>query len=142
MSSTLFFSIIAILLLGAFYFLKKIIIFNVPPFLAVVFIYLGGLIFALVSFLISRPEIQMNAGLKKGLGLALLAGVIIASFDILNLIIFKRGGDMAFFAPIFNGGAIFVASLTGILLLKESISAVQFSGILLIMGGIFLLAKF
>ena len=134
-------ALIAILFLGAFWILKKFIGLSIPPLWGALFIYAGAFIFTLIAYLIARPEFKFDMTFKKGIILALVAGILIAAFDVLNLTIFKKGGDVALFAPLLSGGAIIVASIAGALFLKESISLIHFLGILAIIGGIILLTR-
>lgn len=141
MNLILILTLAATLFLGIFWILKKIIGLSVSPFLGILFIYLGGFIFTLVVYFITRPELQFNLSFKKGIFLALLAGILIAAFDLINLIVFKKGGNVTWFFPLVSGGSILIAATVGLLFLKESINFFQFIGIVAIIGGIILLAK-
>lgn len=113
-----------------------------PTMLGVVFIYLGGFLFSLFVLLISKTELNLDFRIiKKGIALALLGGIFVASFDVLNLMIFKKGVGVSLATPMLNAGAILIAAIGGILFLRESISVPQLIGVLLALGGIFLISR-
>lgn len=78
---------------------------------------------------------KLIAATTSGIIYSILAGVAIAVFSILLIKIFEKGG-LAYVIPLIYGGSIVLASLTGWLIFKESISGLQTIGILIIITGI------
>ncbi|AIZ63988.1 hypothetical protein PK28_10345 [Hymenobacter sp. DG25B] len=77
----------------------------------------------------------------KGLGLAALAGLGVGLAEILTFVIFSRGVPSSVGTPIIVGGSVLLTAALGLLLLRESLSISQALGLLLIVGGIALLAR-
>lgn len=127
--------------LGLFWIIKKILYTQISPLLGVFFIYLGGFLFFLILSLLHRPEWHFDASFKKGVILALIGGIVIASFDFLSVLIFKRGENLSVIPASISGGAILIAAFFGPFLLHESITFWQILGVLAIIFGIFLLTR-
>ena len=72
---------------------------------------------------------------SSGIIYSILAGVAIAGFSILLIKIFEKGG-LAYVVPLIYGGTIVLASLTGWLIFKESVSGLQILGIAVVVIGI------
>jgi uncharacterized membrane protein len=139
--SILILTIIAALSLGLFRIFEKLIGTSMHPLFAAIIIYAAALVFILSAFFYFKPKIVIDGSVKKGVGIAFLAGATIAMFDILALTIFSRGSNVSIFTPLVNGGSILIVALVGFLFLRESINPTQFLGILAIVSGIFLLTK-
>ncbi|WP_303311563.1 EamA family transporter [Hymenobacter sp. BT730] len=77
----------------------------------------------------------------KGLALAALAGLGVGLAEILTFVIFSRGVPSSVGTPIIVGGSVLLTAAMGLLLLRESLSLPQALGLLLIVGGIALLAR-
>lgn len=76
-----------------------------------------------------------------GLGLAALAGAAVGLAEILTFVVFTRGAPAALATPIIMGGSVLLAALIGILFLGERVGLVEVAGIVLVAGGIALLAR-
>lgn len=76
----------------------------------------------------------------RGLLLATLAGIAIGLVEVLAFFIYGRGVTVAVGNPLIVGGSLIVTTGIGVLLLRESVSAVQTLAIALIAGGVLLLA--
>jgi drug/metabolite transporter (DMT)-like permease len=74
----------------------------------------------------------------SGIIYSLLAGLAIALFSLLFIKIFERSG-LAYVMPLIYGTAIALASLTGWLIFKETVSALQIIGIIIVIIGIALI---
>lgn len=77
---------------------------------------------------------------SRGVSLAVLAGVAIGLVEILTFVIYGRGVPVAVGNPLIIGGSLVVTTGVGILVLREWVSPVQMVAILLVAGGIALLA--
>lgn len=141
LDSIIFLTIIVTVILGLWRVAEKFIGLNIHPVLAAIFVYLSGLITAIVSFLIIRPETRIDFPFKKGMVVAILAGIFIVICDILIFYIFKKGGNVSIITPIISGGSIVVAVIIGILFFKELLTPVQVFAILAIIIGIVLLLR-
>jgi transporter family protein len=78
---------------------------------------------------------------RKGIILAGIAGLSVGLAEILSFYTFSKGIDASRGVPVIIGGSILFAVIIGLLFLKESITVYQAGGIILIAGGVFLLAK-
>ncbi|MDO8664475.1 MAG: EamA family transporter [Candidatus Liptonbacteria bacterium] len=78
---------------------------------------------------------ELVATSSSGIIYSVLAGITIALFSILLINIFEKGG-LAYVVPLIYGGTVALASLTGWLLFKESVSGLQLLGITIIVMGI------
>lgn len=76
----------------------------------------------------------------RGLLLATLAGVAIGLVEILAFFIYGRGVLVAVGNPLIVGGSLVVTTAIGVFLLRETINLAQVAAILLITGGVLLLA--
>lgn len=76
----------------------------------------------------------------RGVSLAVLAGVAIGVVEILTFIIYGHGIPVAVGNPLIIGGSLLVTTSIGIIALRETISPLQLTAIILIAGGIGLLA--
>ena len=72
---------------------------------------------------------------SSGITYSVLAGVAIAGFSVLLIKIFEKGG-LAYVVPLIYGGTVVLASLTGWLIFKESVSGLQILGIAVVVIGI------
>jgi len=77
----------------------------------------------------------------KGLGLAAAAGLGVGLAEILTFVVFKRGVPSSVGTPVIVGGSVLLTAVLGLLLLREALSWPQAAGLLLIVGGIGLLAR-
>ena len=78
---------------------------------------------------------KLVATTSSGITYSVLAGVAIAGFSILLIKIFEKGG-LAYVVPLIYGGTVVLASLTGWLIFKESVSGLQILGIAVVVIGI------
>lgn len=102
-----------------------------------------ALIVPLAYFLFEKYSQRVSAvtTTSSGITYAILAGVSIAIWNVLLIIIFAKGGNLSYVYPVIYGaGAILIPSLVGWLFFKEVISPVQAIGLGLILFGILALA--
>ena len=78
---------------------------------------------------------KLIATTSSGIIYSVFAGVAIALFSILLIKIFEKGG-LAYVVPLIYGGTVALASLTGWLIFKESVSGLQILGIAVVVVGI------
>ena len=81
---------------------------------------------------------KLVATTSSGILYSVLAGLAIALFSILLIKIFEKGG-LAYVVPLIYGGTVTLASLTGWLIFKESVSGLQILGITVVIIGIALI---
>lgn len=77
----------------------------------------------------------------KGLALAALAGLSVGLAEILTFVVFSRGVPSSVGTPVIVGGSVLLTAGLGLLLLREALTLPQVLGLLLIVGGIALLAR-
>src|SRR3989344_13895 len=78
---------------------------------------------------------KLIATTSSGIIYSIFAGIAIALFSILLIKIFEKGG-LAYVVPLIYGGTIALASLTGWLIFKKSVSGLQILGIAIVIIGI------
>lgn len=77
---------------------------------------------------------------SKGIMLAVIAGVFVGLAEIFSFIVFAKGVSASAGVPVIIGGSVLIAAVIGYLFLKEAISLPQLLGLILIVGGIWLLS--
>ncbi len=103
---------------------------------AVIFNGLGALIPLVVyGFYKFSKGAKLMATTGSGMFYSVMAGVAIAVFSVLLIKIFEKGG-LAYVVPLIYGGTIVLASLTGWLIFKEAVSAMQILGVVIVTVGI------
>lgn len=78
---------------------------------------------------------------RDGVGYAILAGLIVGLAEITSFYVFSKGVPTNIGVPMIIGGSVVVAALLGALFLGERLDFVHTVGMLLVIGGIVLLAK-
>lgn len=77
---------------------------------------------------------------SKGILYAVLAGLAVGVAEILTFMVFEKGIAVSIATPVIIGSSVVVSSVLGILFLRETISLIQLFALVLIAGGIMLLA--
>jgi transporter family protein len=77
----------------------------------------------------------------KGLALAALAGLGVGLAEILTFVVFSRGVPSSVGTPVIVGGSVLLTALLGTVVLRELLTVPQVIGLILIVGGIALLAR-
>ncbi len=78
---------------------------------------------------------------SKGVQFAILAGIFVGLAEIASFYAFSKGVTASTGIPIMIGGSVVVGALLGILLLKESLTLVQYFAIAMVVAGIVLFIK-
>ncbi|RAK70115.1 EamA family transporter [Hymenobacter edaphi] len=78
---------------------------------------------------------------SKGLWLAALAGLGVGLGEILTFVVFSRGVPSSVGTPVIVGGSVLLTAVLGLVVLREALTLPQALGLLLIVGGIALLAR-
>ncbi|GAA4386223.1 EamA family transporter [Hymenobacter koreensis] len=78
---------------------------------------------------------------SKGLWLAALAGVGVGLAEILTFVVFSRGVSSSVGTPVIVGGSVLLTAILGMVVLREALTVSQLLGLLLVVGGIALLAR-
>ncbi|GAB3832993.1 EamA family transporter [Hymenobacter jeollabukensis] len=78
---------------------------------------------------------------SKGLWLAALAGLSVGLGEILTFVVFSRGVPSSVGTPVIVGGSVLLTAVLGLVVLREALTLPQALGLLLIVGGIALLAR-
>lgn len=76
----------------------------------------------------------------RGIWLAIAAGVAIGVVEILTFFIYGRGVPVAVGNPLIIGGSVVVTTALGVWWLRESLTLIPLVAILMVAGGILLLA--
>ncbi len=102
---------------------------------SVLFNSIGAILPLIIYFYLKSKKTDLLPTTTSGIVASLAAGVSIALFSILLIKIFEKGG-LAYVIPLIYGGSILLASLTGWLIFKESVSTLQLIGVFVIVVGI------
>ncbi|HLR13222.1 MAG TPA: hypothetical protein VK104_06355 [Burkholderiaceae bacterium] len=94
---------------------------------------------ALLLVLKVQQGLSLHAN-SRGIWMAIAAGVAIGLVEILTFVIYGRGVPVAVGNPLIIGGSVVVTTGLGVWLLRETITLVPMLAILMIAGGILLLA--
>lgn len=78
---------------------------------------------------------------SKGVVLATLAGLSIGVAEILTFSVYSKGAPASVGTPLIVGGSVLLTAVLGVLVLREAVSWSQALGMLLVVGGIALLAR-
>lgn len=78
----------------------------------------------------------------RGMLYAVLAGICVGMAEITSFYVFSKGVNASVGIPIIVGGTVLVGALLGIIFLKESVSWIQLTGIILILAGVGILASY
>lgn len=78
---------------------------------------------------------------SKGVTLAVIAGIFVGLAEIFSFIVFAKGVSASAAIPVIIGGSVLIAALIGYLWLKETITLSHAVGLLLVVGGIWLLSR-
>src|SRR5690625_801505 len=107
---------------------------------AVVLQFVAAFVGVGLLFYMKHTEAIQISATAKGVWLAVAAGVAIGLVEILTFIIYSRGVPVAVGNPLIIGGSLVVTTGIGVLLLRELLSPLQLFAIVLVIGGIGLLA--
>lgn len=78
---------------------------------------------------------------NKGLLLAAMAGLSVGLAEILTFVVFSRGVPSSVGTPVIVGGSVLLTAGLGLAIVRETLTLPQGLGLLLIVGGIALLAR-
>jgi len=82
----------------------------------------------------SKGELEMVTT-SSGVLWSMLAGIAIAFFSLVLVEMFSVGGNLSYVFPLLYGSTIVLVSLIGVILFNESISILQFCGIVVIVSS-------
>lgn len=92
---------------------------------------LGGAVLLYLKITNSPLEIS-----TKGIGFAVLAGVMVGLAEITSFYIFSKGVPLSIALPVIVGGSVLVGTILGFIFLKETLTPIHYLGIALILLGI------
>ena len=93
---------------------------------------------ATISLKVSGKPILLT---KSHIALPILAGVSTALAEILYFTMYTKGAPLGVGTVFVVGGTMIVATLLGVLILKEPLNLVKILGMVLLIAGLFLLTK-
>ncbi len=95
----------------------------------------------LLGLLHLRQALPAHLFTARGLTLAALAGVGIGVAEMLTFAVYAKGVPAAVGTPLIVGGSVLLTAVLGVLVLRETLAWPQALGLLLVVGGIALLAR-
>lgn len=113
---------------------------HIEPLLGAVILQLVALVVGGGLLIYARKDGAQLDFSGSGVLLSVLAGAAIGLVEILTFVIFSRGLPVAVGNPLIIGGSLLVTTSIGVFLLRETLSPMQLMGVLLIAGGVGLVA--
>lgn len=92
----------------------------------------------LIYLKVNHVHTEVNS---KGIWLSILAGVFVGLAEIFSFLVFSKGVPASAGIPVIIGGSVLIAAVIGFFWLKESLTLTNVLGLILIVGGIWLLSK-
>lgn len=77
----------------------------------------------------------------KGIWLSVIAGIFVGLAEIFSFIVFSKGVSASAGIPVIIGGSVLFAAIIGFIFLKDSLSASNIMGLLLIIAGIYFISR-
>ncbi|MBP9816954.1 MAG: EamA family transporter [Candidatus Pacebacteria bacterium] len=134
-------AIVAPLFFVAYQSLSKFLPSNVSPFLVNMYVSLIGAVVMFVLFLATSPEKSLSLGAKY-LPIALAIGVLVSVGNAAIIKAYGLGAPQSLFSSTFYPLLIVYALAFGLLFWHEKVNLMQGLGILLTIGGMFLISYF
>lgn len=137
---------IAFALLSSFFFATynvflKVASGHINQIVGAVILQVAAALVGLILLLILKINHVPFSVTEKGVLYAVLAGVSVGLSEIFAFFLFSKGITASVGVPIIVGGSVLIAALLSFFFLKEAILPLQYVGIALIVGGIYLLAR-
>ncbi len=134
-------ALLTALCLAGYNFFIKLAANHLPPAVGAVVLQLVAAALGAAWLLKLRLQGQPIIMTGTGLGLAALAGLSVGVAEILTFVMFSRGLPASVGTPVLVGGSVLLAALLGLVVLRETLTLGQASGLVLIVVGIVLLAR-
>ena len=129
------------LCLAGYNFFIKLAANYLPPAVGAVVLQLVAAALGAAWLLKLRLQGQPVVVSGKGLALAALAGLSVGVAEILTFVVYSRGLPASVGTPVIVGGSVLLAALLGLVVLHETLTLGQASGLVLIVVGTALLAR-
>ncbi|MCC3159022.1 EamA family transporter [Hymenobacter sp. 15J16-1T3B] len=134
-------ALLTALALACYNFFIKLAAAHLPAAVGAVVLQLVAAALGAVWLLRLKLQGQPLPVTSKGLWLAALAGLGVGLGEILTFVVFGRGVPSSVGTPVIVGGSVLLTAVLGLVVLREALSLPQALGLLLIVGGIALLAR-
>lgn len=134
-------ALLTALALASYNFFIKLAADHVPAAVGAVVLQLVAAALGAVWLLRLKLQGQPLSVTSKGLWLAALAGLGVGLAEILTFVVFSRGVPSSVGTPVIVGGSVLLTAVLGLVVLREALTLPQVLGLLLIVGGIALLAR-
>lgn len=133
--------ILTAILFGLYNFFIKVSAGHVHEILGAVILQIVAMLLGGVALLFLKVKGATLDFSPKGIGFAVLAGLAVGLAEITSFYAFSKGIAASVAIPVIVGGTIVVGVMLGVFFLKESLTLLQYSAILLILIGIWILAS-
>lgn len=137
----IYYAIFAALSFGFYNFFVKLTSDKFSPTVGLLVLTGTSFLVALVATISLKVSGRPIVFTRSSLFLPVLAGVATGLAEIFYLLTFAKGAPLGVGTTVVIGGTMLIATLLGLLVLKETITSVQIAGFILIFGGIVLLTK-
>ena len=135
------FALLAATSFGFYNFFTKMSAGRLSPTIALMFIAGTSFLVAAISTLVFKFTGQPLNFSKNAILFPVLAGVFTGIAEIFYLFMFSKNASLSFGNPLVVGGTIIVAVVLGLFVLREPLSAMKISGIVITLIGLFILTR-
>lgn len=135
------FAILAMSSFGFYNYFVKLSADKLSPTIALMFIAGTSFLVATVATLAFKLTGQSLTFNRSAVSLPILAGLCTGVAEIFYLFMFTKSPSLSIGAPFVVGGTILVASILGIVILKEPLNVVKVAGIVLTLVGLIILTR-
>lgn len=135
------YAILAASSFGFYNFFTKISAEKFSPTVANIFIAGTSCLIAIISTIYLKMSGQSLIFTKGSLILPIVAGLFTGAAEIFYLTMFSKNTPVTIGSPLVVGGTIVVATILGIIILKEPMSATRIAGVVCVIVGLFLLTR-
>lgn len=135
------FAILAASSFGFYNYFVRLSADKLSPTIALMFIAGTSFLVAAISTLVLKLTGQNLTFSKSDITFPMLAGLCTGIAEILYLVMFSKNPSLSIGTPLVIGGTMLVATVLGIVILKEPVHTVKIAGIFLTICGIALLTR-
>ncbi len=111
-----------------------------PP-IAVIFLTGASFVVALVAALIIKISGQPLSFSKNVILFPIVAGPFAGIAELFYMFMFSKGAPLSIGNPIVVGGTVIIATILGIILLREPLQAMKIVGIIVTIAGLVILTR-
>ena len=113
---------------------------HINHFIGAVILQSTAVLVGVISIIYIKPELNLTFQ-SKGIFYSIFAGIFVGIAEITMFVVFSKGLSISAGTAIVTGGTIVFGTIIGICFFRETLNLQQFTGIILVILGIFLVTK-